>query len=654
MRTIRLVRLIGVTLVVFLVLDAAMSGQGGRGRAGTFGQAGRGRVGAPARDAVGPAVGAGSISGSVVSNTGSPVRRARVSLTGAELRGGRTVLTDDNGQFVFPALPPGRFTMMASKAGYVSNVYGARAPGRPGTPIQLAEGQNLERTVITLPRGGVITGVVLDDRGEPAPGTPVRAMRFVMRTGEKTLENAGQDTTDDRGMYRIYQLQPGDYLVMAVPRNVPTLSEAAVTVELSDMLDNLGTVSGGRGGVDAFAAGSAAAEAALREQLALASQQPQGAYAPVYYPGTTTAASAATITLGVSEERAGVDFQLRLVPTAQVTGTVLSATGVLPQGTQVALVPADQTLGPRMPGMNITRVGQAGEFSFSNVTPGDYMVEARAVTRDRPVTQEFVGPDGRRGARFDAGQVVDVQWASAPISVSGQNLTDVVLNLQPGLTVSGRVEFAGSSTPPVDLTRVRISLSPRGSQVFRMGGSNVAQVEASGRFTIPGVSPGSYTLSAGIGGVARGGGGNVGGSFGSWHLASAMAGGRDALDFPIEVTNTNVAGVVLQFSDRRQQLSGMIQDTAGRPTSDFSIIVFPSDSRYWVPQSRRIASTRPGTDGRFSFDSLPAGEYRLTAVTDAEPGEWYDPAFLQQLRQVSIPVTLAEGQNRTQDVRVAQ
>jgi hypothetical protein len=91
----------------------------------------------------------------------------------------------------------------------------------------------------------------------------------------------------------------------------------------------------------------------------------------------------------------------------------------------------------------------------------------------------------------------------------------------------------------------------------------------------------------------------------------------------------------------------------GQPSADFTIIVFPADNRYWVPQTRRIAAVRPGTDGRFTFRNIPAGEYRMTAVTDAEPGEWFDPAFLNQLVPASIPVTLTEGQRKVQDIRVA-
>src|SRR4029453_16129654 len=139
--------------------------------------------------------------------TGTPVRRARVSLGGAELRGGRTTTTGDDGRFSFVGLPAGRFTMTASKAGYVDIAYGAKRAGRPGTPIQIVDGQKIDKAVIRLPKGAVVTGIVIDESGEPSPSTTVRAFRYAMRTGERTLQPAGTDTTDDRGMYRIFGLQ---------------------------------------------------------------------------------------------------------------------------------------------------------------------------------------------------------------------------------------------------------------------------------------------------------------------------------------------------------------------------------------------------------------------------------------------------------------
>src|SRR5262249_23684848 len=115
---------------------------------------------------------------------------------------------------------------------------------------------------------------------------------------------------------------------------------------------------------------------ALQQQLAQQDQQQTVAYAPVYYPGTIAPGSATTVTLAVGEERGGVDFQLQLVPTARVEGTISSSTGSIPQGVQIQITPMGQANMPNMPGMNtnMTRVNQDGRFSFNGITPGQYTI----------------------------------------------------------------------------------------------------------------------------------------------------------------------------------------------------------------------------------------------------------------------------------------
>jgi hypothetical protein len=666
---------------------------------------GAGRGNQPARDAQPqqPAAGTGAISGVIVADgTGTPVRRARVTLSGAEIRTPRSVVTNDEGQFGFVALPAGRYTMTASKAGFVNITYGAKRPGRPGTPIQLVDGQKLEKANINLPRGGVVTGIVVDENGEPSPGTQVRVMRFVMRTGEKTLEQSGSDQTDDRGIYRVYGLQPGDYLVSAAPRN-SNLGDMRQTMmaEIEAVMRQLqaagidadaGRGGGGRGGGGAGAGGGGGRGGgrgfeqgplggrgqalidranALQQQLQQNDQEQPVAYAPVYYPGTTTPSGASNVTLGVGEERSGVDFQLQLVPTARIEGVVTNADGSMPPGTQVTLVPQDQAGVPQIPGLNTStsRSMQNGRFQFTGVAPGQYRLMARAVIRAQdanPQAQAGRGAaaaaeQGGRGGRGGPGTIQQVLWASMDLTVSGQNITDIVVGLQPGLSLNGRVTFEGTSLPPpTDLTRVRVNLTTRGQQLFEGGAMPPAQVDASGRFTINGVAPGRYSISGGVpgGGQARQGGpatGQPGGaSAPQWVLKSAMAGGRDILDFPLTIEpNQEVGGIVMTFTDRTQELSGTLQDATGRPTADFTIIVFPAENRFWQPQSRRIVSARPGTDGHFTFRNLPPGDYRLTAITDAEPGEWFNPDFLAQLVPPSIAISLGEGERKVQDIRVA-
>lgn len=133
-----------------------------------------------------------------------------------------------------------------------------------------------------------------------------------------------------------------------------------------------------------------------------------------------------------------------------------------------------------------------------------------------------------------------------------------------------------------------------------------------------------------------------------------MAGGRDSLDFPLVISpGGNVTDAIITFADKSTELAGTLQDATGIATSDYSIIVFPSDKQYWQPQSRRIQSVRPGTDGKFTVRNLPPGSYMIVAVTDVEPGEWYDPEFLSQLAAAAMRVTLGEGEKKTQDIRIA-
>ena len=719
-------------LALAIAAPQATTTQAGQGQAGQAGQAGQGRAGGvattgtaaggaadrraardqqqQARDtqAQAAATGTGVITGVVSGGggNGSPVRRARVMLSGPELRGGRSTVTNDQGQFTFSALPPGRFTMTASKAGYVDVPYGAKRPGRPGTPIQLAAGQKMEAANITLPKGGVITGVVVDDSGEPAPGTQVRVMRYVMRTGEKTLQQAGQAQADDRGIYRIYGLQPGEYLISAVPRN-QGLGDLRNTIaaEIEAAMQQMqaaglgrgggggGAAGGGRGGGGGGGGRAAAAGidlgqlmggrggnpdlmgrvAMLQEQLAQSEQEQSVAYAPVYYPGTPSPAAAAAVTLGISEEHGGVDFRLVLVQTAKVEGVVQYQDGALPPGTQVSLVPMDQIGMPPIPGASgsTTRAGQDGRFIFTNVAPGQYRVNARANVRavDPAQPQDPAAAAGGRGrgqgqgGRGGPGQIAQVLWGSADVSINGQDVNGVNVSLQPGMTVTGRVTFDSSTLqPPTDLTRVRVNITPRGAQQgLDTGGLPPAQVDATGRFTVTGVPPGRYSINANAAAaIAPGTPGGRGGNAGSgtaaaqWLLKSATGTSQDILDFGLVVEpHQPVAGITLSFVDRTQEVSGTIQDPSGKPTADFTIILFAADKSFWVPQARRIQSARPSTDGKFAFRNIPAGDYRLTAVTDVEPGEWYDPNFLGQLVNASIPVTVREGEKKVQDIKIA-
>src|SRR3954469_13904008 len=182
------------------------------------------RPGQPARDTSAqskdaPPPPAGRISGRVLAaDNGRPVKRARVFATAAELPGGRGMLTDDSGVFDLTELPAGRYTLTVSKSGFVALSYGQRRPLQAGTPLQLADGQQLKGIEFQLPRGSVISGRVLDEDGDAMPGVMVRIMRYQYLQGERRLTPAGNGQTDDKGQYRVWGLMPGEYYVNAIAR----------------------------------------------------------------------------------------------------------------------------------------------------------------------------------------------------------------------------------------------------------------------------------------------------------------------------------------------------------------------------------------------------------------------------------------------------
>ena len=180
--------------------------------------------------------------GGIVTSDDRPLRRALVTLSGSAVTGspstplgaGVQVTTDDSGRFAFPDLPAGRYTLAAEKPAYVKAFYGSRLVGRgPGTPIALIEGQRVTDVAIALLRGAVIEGTVFDENDVPMADAQISVYQPVLLNGERKLVNppgSQWTTTDDRGIYRVYGLAPGEYTVGAGggnPRGETRLTTAA-------------------------------------------------------------------------------------------------------------------------------------------------------------------------------------------------------------------------------------------------------------------------------------------------------------------------------------------------------------------------------------------------------------------------------------------
>src|SRR6516225_47805 len=250
----------------------------------------------PAQTKDAPPPPAGRITGRVLAaDNGRPVKRARVFVTAVEVPGGRGVLTDDSGVFDLTELPAGRYTLTVSKSGFVSLSYGQRRPLQAGTPLQLADGQQMKGIEFRLPRGSVVAGHVYDETGDPMPGVMVRIMRYQYQQGERRLTPAGNGQTDDKGLYRVWGLMPGEYYVNAVARGGGPAGGAF----------------GGPGGPGGFAGGRGGRGGGPGSGGA--PEQEQINYAPTYYPGVPSVNEAKAVTVGLSQEVLDINFGMQLV-----------------------------------------------------------------------------------------------------------------------------------------------------------------------------------------------------------------------------------------------------------------------------------------------------------------------------------------------------
>jgi uncharacterized protein (DUF2141 family) len=564
----------------------------------------------PAREGRRAAVGTGSVSGIVITDDaeGRPLRRARVFLNNPDAEIARTTISDDAGRFAFAELPSGRYTVGAAKDGYVTTNFGAGRPGGPGSPVVLTEGGPRGDITLRLLRGAVITGTLLDPDGQPIPGVSMRALRYGYSVnGERrltavTTTMAGH-ITDDRGVYRIYGLPPGDYTIAAPA--IPQLStgDEILMMTESEVQRALNEVrpSSRQSPVASETTGVAGGD----ERRAVG-------YATVFYPGTPVSSQSVMIPLGRAEERTGIDFQLQYVPMSTIRGSVTWPSNMPPSITVHLIATDDVILSDTNSESRITSVQPKGEFSFANVPPGSYTVIARAP------------------------QSSSIYWATADVVVDGQTQPDVALSMQAGMALSGRVAFDGQAVP--NYSRIQVSLVPllTGTQVSLA--TPPARVDNNGRFSITGITAGKYRLQATIDGSP------------GWMVRTLAANGRDVLDTALDIRQS-IDGVVLTFSDRVAELSGTVHDTTGRSSVGDTVILFPADRTLWTPRSRWIRAEQSSTDGSFQFRVLPAGEYFVAAISDIDDYAWYDPVLLDRLAATSaLKIAIGEGEKKVVDV----
>ena len=272
----------------------------------------------------------GRISGLVVSaHTGEPLKGALFSIMAPSrsIRGRafeKPTRTGFDGTFQLADIPPGRYYYACKKSGY-------EAGSGPSGQIEVGDGESVEGMVIQLRRSGVIAGRVVDSDGEPLPQAQVQAYRQTFGREGARLRPAATAMTDDRGIYRIFRLEPGKYVVGVRPLNE------------------------------------------LRPRGELAYE-----YAGSFYPNAMTATEAAVLRLDWGQEMGNVDLQVPAAPRTLLTGAAFNGVSGHPcRGCVVSITAEDGTA------IGTVNPNKAGLFSIVGLQLGSYQLGTRFNDGDR-------------------------------------------------------------------------------------------------------------------------------------------------------------------------------------------------------------------------------------------------------------------------------
>lgn len=613
---------------------------------------------------------------------------------------GRSAITDASGVWEMQGITAGSYRARISKSGLADVEYGQRRSLQPGRIINVGLNSRVSGIDVNMPKPSVIAGSVMNRWGEPVEGLSVHVWQSSFTEGRLQLAEvtgARPRRTDDRGRYRVFNLLPGSYYVVAIEQSQQE----------------------GRGPDDDTSG------------------------ARVFYPGVTSAMSAARIDVDAGQDAGGIDISYVPSPGARIDGYATASNGQPGRGRAVLAV--SQRSGEPLVPLRTARIENTGRFSFTEVPAGDYVVQvvpggpgqpgdrgggagrgadpaggrgrnggnganganggnggngggrgAQGNATASAAAQANTGAAGAGGQAGQAGQTAqggqrgqqgrglaggvnagaaqggqagrggngggrggrgqaqqlnaarlnaEFEFGTTYVTVNDGESVAVRVETSPGITMNGQVVFEGDATN-VQPGSVAFSAYPTDGDLSPMvGGRQVrADVAQDGTFTIARLS-GPIRL-----GQTRAPDG--------WYLKSAMVNGVNAIENPVSLNrgDASVASVTVTFANGTAGIEGKVVDDRRQPSGEFGVVVFSSDSSRWFSRSPYIKLGSPAQDGTFSVTGLPPGEYLATAIDQidggADFGSWQNPAVLVTLAPTARRFTLAAGQTATTELRL--
>ena len=515
-----------------------------------------------------------------------------------------------------------------------------------------------------------VSGIAVDQAGSPLRGVHVRLVtgNFGESGGVEAVYGADSDST---GHFAMTGLKPGFYIVFgehpgylaiiapgsAVPIPMVTLkagqdvSDLKVTMtaraviagrvvdEYGDPVDRINVQTQPASGkeVEVLTSGNRNSATDDRGEFRLIvppgkfyvmaspwNQQTQpgeirtdgtsaASFVSTFYPSATASSSASVVEVGAGQDVAGIEIRLQrgairsqgrsLTVSGNVTGT--------PPGERATVMLRSGQSADRLYNQRSTSADPDGKFTVSGLEPAFYRVTAY----------------------YNSGKTT-LQSRAVDFQLEASDVGGIQLSLAPGEDLSGTLVFTGDGTSSVEGRTVR--LDPYG-EAFRVGEPPSAKTAADGTFQMSNVMPGKYRVR--VEPIPENG-----------YLKEVVVDGKpladDVLDFSQGVGRAKPKVTVSRNGGR---ISGKVVDKDGEPVLGMVEVILGTDLKNVSDQG----SAKREVDGKYSFDAIRPGKYRLFAIDVLQMmGELQGSSdeALKPLFQAAEEIEIKDGDRLTKDV----
>jgi hypothetical protein len=506
-----------------------------------------------------------SVAGIAVDTAGRPVAGAEIvaqdaaAIDGTESVRYASTHSDERGRWRFESLRAGTFRFRATRTGF--------APAT-SAPTRIERGRAQEALRVTLTRGRALAGTVVDAADEPVAGAEVRASAAVESGSPGAVRSV---STDDDGRFELIDLPPGEVELMAargsaVSRPIVVRGDAG---EPRLRLDVQGQIAGRLVSSDGASVAGVSVEAVpLRPVASRLAAGFQTAVSDAQGQFTLSGLTQDEYLVRVAEgavawdrpregKRAAVgtrDVELTYDAPGEIEGWVSFRDGSLPDLVRV-----------HVDGSPPLSTSDGGTFRLTGVAPGPHSVTVSGPSFETRVFRDVVVEPGLTS---NVGEVLVER---------GMALLGAVVDAQglpvPGAVVLAADAFLGDSTR---LDSPSTTASPR----FR---------------SAPSARDGSFRLE----GLSR---------EPIWLMAEHPSRGRSE---PVRVDPGSGESSLLRIGAKAQLVGEVLR---GEGSAAFAVVAAQRMGGDGTSTATITLGAVADAEGRFYFDSLPAGEYLVTAM----------------------------------------